>query len=197
MTIKLNEIRRLKDIFPNRFQKGNSHQYQKRIWHACVDCEKERWVVIEKGKPKSLRCRSCGLKASIMAHPRKWQFRGGRIITTGGYIYVRIPRDDFFYPMVIKSHGYVLEHRLVMARYLKRCLLPWEIVHHKDGNKVNNNINNLMLLPSAQYHLVDHVIKSYVHRLESKITKQTEQIKLLTWHINELEKTQLTKERII
>jgi hypothetical protein len=52
--------------------------------------------------------------------------------------------DDFFAPMRNKK-GYVLEHRLVMAKKLGRCLQPWEIPHHRDLDHSNNDPRNLEL----------------------------------------------------
>lgn len=43
------------------------------------------------------------------------------------------------------SNGYVLEHRIVMENKLGRMLRDGEIVHHIDGNQLNNSVENLQL----------------------------------------------------
>ena len=68
-------------------------------------------------------------------------WKGGRTITGEGYVSVR--SDD--YPTMRNKQGYIPEHRLVMAQYLERPLYRWETVHHIDGDRTNNSIENLQL----------------------------------------------------
>lgn len=52
------------------------------------------------------------------------------------------------------------EHRVLMEQMLGRELMPGEIVHHKDGNKLNNDLSNLELLPSQAEHCRGHATKN-------------------------------------
>ena len=58
----------------------------------------------------------------------------------------------------------VYEHRYVMEQYLGRKLKHGEEVHHIDGNKLNNDINNLVVLSTADHKKIhtDPVTGRYV-----------------------------------
>ncbi|HKY40764.1 MAG TPA: HNH endonuclease [Polyangiaceae bacterium] len=75
---------------------------------------------------------------------RHGMWKGGRSKNQEGYALVLLNERHPFWSMS-NSAGYVLEHRLVMARKLKRPLRPNETVHHIDGDKTNNKISNLQL----------------------------------------------------
>lgn len=105
------------------------------------------------------------------------QWKGG--IAKGhsaGYIRICLNPSNFFYPMT-GNQNYVFEHRLVMAQHLGRCLLPWEIIHHKNGIRGDNRIENLELFPSAKYHVVDSVVKAYIRKLEIKVKHLEDKLK--------------------
>lgn len=48
------------------------------------------------------------------------------------------------------AKGKLLEHRMVMEEVLGRRLHVWESVHHKDGNRANNDPSNLELWTKPQ-----------------------------------------------
>lgn len=72
-------------------------------------------------------------------------WKGGRNVTSGGYVQV-MPRDDDSIGISMRTRmGYVMEHRLVMAHALGRPLIPDETVHHVSGDVADNRLENLQL----------------------------------------------------
>jgi hypothetical protein len=63
--------------------------------------------------------------------------------------YVRCPAD--LMPMA-RADGYVMEHRLVVARMAGYCLTRTEVVHHVDHDPQNNAGDNLELWPDNRSH---------------------------------------------
>lgn len=83
-------------------------------------------------------------------HYERWQFNGDAAITQrlhgrgsiSVYGYKRIPGNGHpnAYP-----NGQIAEHRFVMSQMLGRPLVPEEIVHHRNGNRLDNRPENLEL----------------------------------------------------
>jgi hypothetical protein len=77
------------------------------------------------------------------------RWKGGRFVSSNGYIYLLRPD----HPNALKkgTPGYVAEHRLVMSEHLGRPLDTSELVHHKNGNKQDNHIDNLALISRPEH----------------------------------------------
>ena len=114
---------------------------------GCASCGKERWVQLIHGTPRNNLCPACGARkgASKRAMANSVNWKGGRKRDNYGYILILLPHDDFFLPMA-DPNRYVLEHRLVMAKHLGRCLLPWEAIHHRNGLRDDNRLENLLIV---------------------------------------------------
>lgn len=72
---------------------------------------------------------------------------GRKHIAKDGYVYIRNQQHKR-----TNNSGYMLEHILVMEKYLKRKVLLTEAIHHIDGDKSNNSIGNLMLFKTHGMH---------------------------------------------
>ena len=142
------------------------------IWHTCVDCGKERWVPysVWEAKPKYKVCLRCSHIGKLNPH-----WKGGSYLSPDGYRFVLLFPDNPYWEMAIKNKGHILEHRLIMAQYLGRCLQPSEIVHHFNGIRSDNRIENLALISRK-----NHESYTFESLLQTRIRQLEQQIKELT-----------------
>lgn len=80
----------------------------------------------------------------------------GKRINSLGYVvlnknYFSDNELDWYSQMKGKG-SFVFEHRWVMAKHLGRPLHPYELVDHKNGDKTENNIDNLRLYIKGKNH---------------------------------------------
>jgi len=73
----------------------------------------------------------------------------GRIGQSNGYIRIFKPN----HPNSSKQ-GYILEHRLIIEKNIDRLLKKDEHIHHINGIKDDNRIENLMLFSSNREHKI-------------------------------------------
>lgn len=113
------------------------------LWQCRCDCGETKIVA-----GTALRCghtQSCGClcrdktveRLKALTGDKHPHWKGGRVSNgPDGYVCVRSGRE------------YVLEHRLVMEKHLGRPLTEHETVHHKNGIRDDNRIENLELWSS-------------------------------------------------
>lgn len=101
-------------------------------WTPCVDCSRL-------GPAKNIRCNRCeGLNRRGINHH---QYKTGRNLNNNGYVILTGMHD---HPNAY-SNGHILEHVYLMSEAKGRALLKGELVHHKNGIRTDNRIDNLEL----------------------------------------------------
>jgi hypothetical protein len=68
------------------------------------------------------------------------------------------------------------QHRLVMERDLGRPLLKGEVVHHKDEDRLNNDLSNLELMTDAQHRSHHAVGRKISEETKSKMSLSAKRI---------------------
>lgn len=124
----------------------------------CEVCKKEfnefpSRIKLGRGKYCSKECFGLGHGKKMVGRFRGINnpcFKGGRI-NDNGYISILFstlsPNEQTLMHEDTRYKGkYVFEHRLVMAKHLNRSLKMYEIIHHRNGIKTDNRLENLELL---------------------------------------------------
>ena len=150
---KLNELKLGWQIF-------KSPDAMRFIWVACEQCGARRWVPYIKcrNEPKSKVCWDCARRLEKGT-------KGKGHSDKDGYIVVSLPWEHQ-YIQTANARGWIYEHRLVMAQHLGRDLDKSEVVHHLNGNKKDNRIENLELM-GRENHLNKHQGKPYIQRIQT------------------------------
>lgn len=132
---------------------GAAHREESetRVRFACLNCGKENSNRRKPGGRIYAQQKYCDVKCKSEHHIKLCAERFRQVTEAGqlprhlgrnGYVRVSVPSG-----VTGKKHT-VFEHRWVMSQHLGRELLPDETVHHRDGNRQHNAIENLELFSS-------------------------------------------------
>jgi len=70
-----------------------------------------------------------------------------------------------FIKIGIHKGEYEAEHRIVMEKYLGRKLKRNEIIHHIDGNRLNNKIDNLILCSLREHFKIHYSLMKIAFKM--------------------------------
>ena len=113
-----------------------------KVRKVCEWCHEEFLIT----QHRSINRRFCNRKCMARWVAKTRKSTKGRYTTTKGYVLLYKPG----HPTATKA-GYIMEHRFVMEQVLGRFLQKTEIVHHLDGNKQNNQPENLVVMEKIRH----------------------------------------------
>lgn len=140
-----------KKYFKDYYLKNNSKNHILRKDYLEL-CEKNRKIIkcISCGKPmivspSQLKSKYCSVKCYNKLKDKNPNWKGGKREDGHGYIYIYKPE----HPRAVS--GVVYEHVLKIENKIGRYLFRDEVVHHKNGIKSDNRINNLKLMTRSEH----------------------------------------------
>lgn len=118
---------------------GTDKRTRSPLWLVrCIKCCKEREASSKCLRSGNIRSCSC-CRYDMTKRDNHYKWTGGRLLSKNGY--VRLTGID--HPNAHNRQIY--EHTFVMSNFIGRPLVPGESVHHKNGDKHDNRLDNLEL----------------------------------------------------
>lgn len=118
----------------------------------CKACGSTSDIVTYKYSKHIGYCRKCMYKRRDAEHSAKYIEH----VDSDGYVVCRGTSIDIDKHGQPNKSGFYYKHRLIMETKLGRQLLDTEVVHHIDGDRSNNSIDNLELTTIWDHHRVQH-----------------------------------------
>lgn len=154
---------------------------EKKVRVQCDDCGKEsialyhNYMIGQKRKNFSGQtfCRSCSIQRASKSNKGRVNklkgvlkpevsgsnspsWKGGTYISSDGYRMIYARKYDGMPINKSKWSNYMKEHIVIMETLLQRELLDKEVIHHINGNKLDNDPDNLLLCSSDKEHRTIH-----------------------------------------
>lgn len=134
--------------------------------HPVSDKVRENARRVGKSRKGAIKTTETRRKISVakkgkMRNPSK--YGGHQKSRGGGYVAIYLPSHPNS-----NVEGYVMEHRLVMESHIGRYLEKGEVVHHINGDRKDNRLENLQLMTHSEHARLHLQIRNRQRKGETK-----------------------------
>lgn len=156
----------------------------------CGNCGKEIWMAPSRlqraqDRDRKVYC-SWDCKRQWYSGKNHHMYKG-KYKNLPGYVVIRGDEVPEEYHSMLTESDHVLEHRLVMAQHLGRSLTDGEVVHHKNGVKDDNRIENLELHSRLAHNGITNIEHKGIAKLKRENKQLKAQVKELQERLEKLE----------
>ena len=135
------------EVCGNDYQVKKSHKSKRKTCSRLCGAKYKSIIYSNEGNPMY------GIRGENSKH-----WKGGNRNSNYGY---KMIYDDDIENKSRKSDRYHLEHRFIMSRHIGRPLKKEELVHHRNGIKTDNSIENLEITcirDHSSHHYKDRIV---------------------------------------
>jgi hypothetical protein len=152
---------KLIDLYHNQLLKQSEIAKKYKVHQGAIYYWMKKWGIPTRDINNPLRLEALKEKWKGEKNPR---WTGGSSYTWHGYRLIRLPDHPR-----CNGRGYVLEHHLVWEHHHSKPLPKGWIVHHLNGDKTDNRIENLHAMSSHAHNTILNTYERRIAELEKEI----------------------------
>lgn len=159
--VQCEDCKNIRTVIYNNYTRSQKRIHNNTGETPCQKCSTRRTGLAKQGKPSPTK----GIARPHLQREKSSSWKGGSFISKDGYRMIYVPVEN----PKSKWESYKKEHIYIMEQKLNRKMNKDEVIHHINGNKLDNRLENLIVFNSDREHRMAH---NQLERLSMSLVQQ-------------------------